>query len=216
MKKGFWFQLTGEDKQKLVSSGPHNVQALNRYSYVMDNPLRYNDPAGHGQGDCTSHPGCGGVVVNHSETQSVQVYGSVRGCSSQGCIYYNTWVTLKPGESSIDHGMYDVDMVQADNGQKLYDPGTEFWCLVDCQRAVGPGHDTSEVYKVNSGEQVDIYDKPLQGDTNKTGLVVYSSPNYRADKPIWWMFYATQPRGWRTCDDATKDCHSEPYKWKEK
>ncbi|MFZ2361346.1 MAG: RHS repeat-associated core domain-containing protein [Anaerolineae bacterium] len=30
---------------------PGNPQALNRYSYVLNNPLRYNDPSGHDWGD---------------------------------------------------------------------------------------------------------------------------------------------------------------------
>ncbi len=40
---------------------PSNPQSLNRYSYVMNNPLRYNDPSGHracGDGedaDCNGH-----------------------------------------------------------------------------------------------------------------------------------------------------------------
>ena len=46
--KGFWFQLNKQDRrQALPSSGPRNAQALNRYSYVLDNPLRYTDPHGH-------------------------------------------------------------------------------------------------------------------------------------------------------------------------
>src|SRR6185295_7984615 len=45
---GFWFQLSDEDKQKAKSPwGPANPQALNRYSYVLNNPLRYVDPTGH-------------------------------------------------------------------------------------------------------------------------------------------------------------------------
>ncbi|MCP4252170.1 MAG: hypothetical protein GY775_01960, partial [Candidatus Scalindua sp.] len=27
---------------------PTNPQALNRYSYVLNNPLKYTDPSGHG------------------------------------------------------------------------------------------------------------------------------------------------------------------------
>jgi hypothetical protein len=45
---GFWFQLSDEDEQQAKSPwGPANPQALNRYSYVLNNPLRYTDPTGH-------------------------------------------------------------------------------------------------------------------------------------------------------------------------
>ena len=45
---GFWFQLSDDEKQKLGSIwGPANAQALNRYSYVQNNPLRWTDPSGH-------------------------------------------------------------------------------------------------------------------------------------------------------------------------
>ncbi len=46
--KGFQFQLSDQDRQQAkVDTGPGNPQALNRYSYVLDNPLRYTDPTGH-------------------------------------------------------------------------------------------------------------------------------------------------------------------------
>jgi hypothetical protein len=49
--KGFRFQLSDHDKQQGDGAkwqwGPQNPQALNRYSYVLDNPLRYTDPTGH-------------------------------------------------------------------------------------------------------------------------------------------------------------------------
>jgi len=49
LQRGFYFQLSNDDKQKAKSSaGPLNPQALNRYSYVLNNPLRYTDPTGHG------------------------------------------------------------------------------------------------------------------------------------------------------------------------
>lgn len=45
---GFWFQLNDQDRQQAKDpSGPSNPQALNRYSYVLENPLRYTDPTGH-------------------------------------------------------------------------------------------------------------------------------------------------------------------------
>jgi hypothetical protein len=47
LRKGFWFQLSQEDARKATPSGPGNPQALNRFSYVQNNPLRYVDPSGH-------------------------------------------------------------------------------------------------------------------------------------------------------------------------
>jgi len=48
LQQGFYFQLSNNDKQQAASpGGPMNLQALNRYSYVLNNPLRYTDPTGH-------------------------------------------------------------------------------------------------------------------------------------------------------------------------
>ena len=45
---GFHFQLSKKAlKKEKYQWGPKNVQALNRYTYVLNNPLRYTDPSGH-------------------------------------------------------------------------------------------------------------------------------------------------------------------------
>jgi hypothetical protein len=45
---GPWFTLSDKEKQQLGSPmGPQNPQALNRYSYVLNNPMRWTDPTGH-------------------------------------------------------------------------------------------------------------------------------------------------------------------------
>ena len=46
---GFIATLNSEGAQadKLHWGGPANPQALNRYSYVMNNPMRWTDPTGH-------------------------------------------------------------------------------------------------------------------------------------------------------------------------
>lgn len=46
--RGSRFQLVDEDKQWVpVDTGPGNPQTLNRYSDMLNNPLRYTDPTGH-------------------------------------------------------------------------------------------------------------------------------------------------------------------------
>ncbi len=45
---GFWFELSSDERRKAESPmGPANPQALNRFSYTLNNPLRYTDPSGH-------------------------------------------------------------------------------------------------------------------------------------------------------------------------
>jgi hypothetical protein len=45
---GPWFTLSDREKQQLGNPmGPSNPQALNRYSYVQNNPVKYTDPSGH-------------------------------------------------------------------------------------------------------------------------------------------------------------------------
>ena len=49
---------------------PGNPQALNRYSYVLNDPLRYNDPSGHRLSECGlegSECGGGGASSSYSE-----------------------------------------------------------------------------------------------------------------------------------------------------
>jgi RHS repeat-associated protein len=44
----FWFQMSDDERRQAGRPwGPANPQALNRYSYVLNNPLRYLDPTGH-------------------------------------------------------------------------------------------------------------------------------------------------------------------------
>jgi RHS repeat-associated protein len=44
----FWFQRSDDERKKDPRPwGPHQPQALNRYSYTLNNPLRYTDPTGH-------------------------------------------------------------------------------------------------------------------------------------------------------------------------
>jgi len=51
----FWFQMSDKQRQQAGSPwGPVNPQALNRYSYVLNGPVRWTDPTGHVV--CTKNP----------------------------------------------------------------------------------------------------------------------------------------------------------------
>jgi hypothetical protein len=45
---GHWFALSDEQRADAPAPwGPKNPQTLNRYAYVLGNPLTYSDPSGH-------------------------------------------------------------------------------------------------------------------------------------------------------------------------
>jgi RHS repeat-associated protein/uncharacterized repeat protein (TIGR01451 family) len=48
LSEGFWFQLSRKSRsQTAIPWGPGNPQSIGRYSYTLNNPLRYVDPTGH-------------------------------------------------------------------------------------------------------------------------------------------------------------------------
>ncbi len=52
-------------------SQPYDPQTLNRYSYVLNNPLRYTDPTGH-----IADPGAGGLgSMSRSTIMAIVVVG---------------------------------------------------------------------------------------------------------------------------------------------
>ena len=51
LRHGHWPQLSADEKREAkINRGPLNPQQLNRYSYVLNNPLKHIDPSGHDSG----------------------------------------------------------------------------------------------------------------------------------------------------------------------
>jgi hypothetical protein len=82
----FWFQMSDEQQDEAGSLwGPANPQALNRYSYTQNNPVRWTDPTGHAPcGTPTPNSSCGSPAVPNAGGGNAG--GSVRtgGSTSDG------------------------------------------------------------------------------------------------------------------------------------
>ncbi|HEU4323529.1 MAG TPA: RHS repeat-associated core domain-containing protein [Roseiflexaceae bacterium] len=67
----FWFQMSDEQRRDAGRPwGPANPQALNRYSYVQNNPLRYTDPSGH-VGMTINDNGTFTLHLSHQDIQQI-------------------------------------------------------------------------------------------------------------------------------------------------
>ena len=79
----FWFQMSDDDKQQVGEPwGPQEAQALNRYSYVQNGPVRYRDPTGHL--GATLHGN--GTVTFHLSHEDIQTIAKIVGSDGMGAI----------------------------------------------------------------------------------------------------------------------------------
>jgi hypothetical protein len=100
-------------KDAKVSTGPSNPQQLNRYSYALENPLRFTDPTGHSTRCNADFTHCTGGVVNNNSSHSILIKGDV--LKSDGVLEQGVVVRLGPGKSSAEMGIVDVDNLIVDS-----------------------------------------------------------------------------------------------------
>lgn len=188
LQKGFWFQLDGGNQKTAKAPwGPENPQAMNRYTYTLNNPVRYTDPSGH----CTTGPGCGGVVVNNSSTP-VLVYGTKYDptnpkADANGLV--TDWYEVPPHKSSADVGIYDADAVAP------YYPDS--YILSDRGGYYGGGH---SVYKLVNNEKVIIEDYPLcQSRSHPCSQRAHSVPKEWPDIPFMRLVQIIRGGGTQFC-----------------
>ena len=109
-KYGPFFQWNAQvRKEHPVPTGPRNPQALNRYSYVLNAPLKYTDPSGHDLTCTSDFSHCLGVEVFNDSSQDIWVVGE-RINKDTGRVERVTGL-LKPGHSSRELGILDVDNI---------------------------------------------------------------------------------------------------------
>ncbi len=76
-----------------IVPGPGNPQSFNRYAYVLNNPLKYVDPSGHREVDCSASENCDSQMLSNSP------FAVLQGCSgSVTCeqTYGGQWLISHP------------------------------------------------------------------------------------------------------------------------
>jgi len=109
----FWFQMSDEQRKKTGNPwGPANPQALNRYSYVQNGPVRQADPSGHAVPGPWVCPQCNKVWGTVSS--STGKFFAKIGCFFAGCHVKGDQVvgpTLQEGADSALAGLMPLGSV---------------------------------------------------------------------------------------------------------
>ena len=121
---GFIATLNSEGAQadKLHWGGPANPQALNRYSYVMNNPMRWTDPSGH-VGYSHEVSGENRLHLTHEEAiflfktlqEDATFYLGLSGnaLENKTVAGFAQYLVSKLGALVVGHGVFDVYFPQS-------------------------------------------------------------------------------------------------------
>jgi RHS repeat-associated protein len=133
LQYGFWFQLSDEEKQQAkIPFGPQNPQALNRYAYVLNNPLRYTDPNGHCIWDLCIVEGIGVVeIVAALGAAYVAVYYSPNATENRAALESNMNALASTIETSAQQISDGINVVFLGRGRYAGDPRTAGRIIAD-------------------------------------------------------------------------------------
>lgn len=142
---------------RLPNRAPRNPQSLNRYSYVLNNPLRYIDPTGHfadGGNDGDWHDG-GGVGSSGSEPGGSE--GGVAGGAEEGSVTESPTDGHK-GEESVKPTPSETFTNKADLRQALRNgiKGVTQGQIQRLLKALGDGRMDRMVIRVLKGGLVQL------------------------------------------------------------
>jgi RHS repeat-associated protein len=154
-----------------VVPGAGNPQALNKYSYTFNNPLRYIDPDGH----CPTPPKdfgpaiCMALFIRPSQVSvaggAFMLHGDGRGFSSASQSSQSRgYIWISVNEDKHQWSMTPTGYIQKGIEQKDTPSGNYFWKTPDSVEWQGPSsQNTWRVKRVEKGEITVDYDLVLAG-----------------------------------------------------
>jgi hypothetical protein len=196
-----WFQLSDTQRQQVGDPwGPQNPQALNRYSYVLNAPVRWTDPRGHDNRCYTA--GCASVVINNS-SHPVEIRGDRRipGCNapSNSCIEKDVVIVLGPGESSADYGYTDVDGIRPIDASIDGHGRDDFYDVPEKATVTITDDPNGGLHLEDSSWSVDLYIRGVFGYTYGWKNVAEWEANKDGKKPREWGRPQQRPKcTWQT------------------